>query len=588
MRTLKRAKHATLVTAVLALTLLPASLHAHAVVYPRTSTPGAYERYVLRVPNEKKVATTRVEIHFPAGLRVTSFEDVPGWQLEVLTDSAQAIVGAVWTGTLAPQRFVEFPFVAANPKTDAKLVWAAYQTYADGERVTWDGPEGSKTPASSTDIHAATGSPSARVALGMAAVAVLLSLVSLGLVLRRPPPTGAIALALVGLLAGKPVLAQSGAFVVTLGADTTAVEQYVRSGNTVTGDLVTRQGGTSVTHYVLTLNPDGTPATLVVTPRRADGSLVPGAYATATATYTADAFAAVISQRDTAMRRGFPVPAGSARLFPAVGGGIGPSIAMYEVLFAYMRSAHADSIPVLFLGATAARPGLPSWVKFVGLDSARIWLRFAPPTPAGPYAQFVRVDATGRVFGISGRETTQKIEARRVASLDVAAFATAFAAADAAGRGLVGTASAADSVRATVGTAHIAINYARPRVRGRDVFKNGVLGDTIWRTGANSATSFKTDVDLIVAGKTIPAGAYTLWTHVAPNNSAYELIFNKLTGEWGTDYHADQDAARVPLSVSSLNSPMEAFRIAVEPQGNGGVIALEWGTTRLSVPFALK
>jgi len=187
MRKLESAQRAKPFTAALiALSLLPASLHAHAVVHPRTSTPGAYERYVLRVPNEKKVATTRVEIHFPAGLRVTSFEDVPGWQLEVLTDSAQAIVGAVWTGILAPQRFVELPFVAANPKTDAKLVWPAYQTYADGERVTWDGPEDSKTPASSTDIHAATGSASARVALTMAAVAVLLSLVSLGLVLRRP------------------------------------------------------------------------------------------------------------------------------------------------------------------------------------------------------------------------------------------------------------------------------------------------------------------------------------------------------------------------------------------------------------------
>jgi hypothetical protein len=89
----------------------------------RLSTLGAYERYVLRVPNEKAVATTRVELRFPAGVRVTSFADVPGWQLEVVTDSAKAITAAIWTGTLPPQRFIEFPFVAVNPKTDARLEW---------------------------------------------------------------------------------------------------------------------------------------------------------------------------------------------------------------------------------------------------------------------------------------------------------------------------------------------------------------------------------------------------------------------------------------------------------------------------------
>src|SRR5690348_6628057 len=138
-----------------AVAVLPTLSCAHAVVFPKTSATGAYEKYVLRVPNEKAVATTKVEIHFPAGLRVTSFADVPGWKLEVITDSAKAITGAIWTGNLPPQRFAEFPFVAANPKTDTKLEWPAYQTYADGEKVEWTGPEGSKSPASVTTIAAA-------------------------------------------------------------------------------------------------------------------------------------------------------------------------------------------------------------------------------------------------------------------------------------------------------------------------------------------------------------------------------------------------------------------------------------------------
>lgn len=169
---------------------IPTSTWAHAVVYPKSSTTGGYEKYVLRVPNEKAVATTKVELHFPAGLRVTSFAEVAGWQLELVTDSAKAITAAIWTGTLPPQRFIEFPFVAANPKTDTKLEWPAFQTYADGERVEWTGPEGSKRPASVTTIGAATSASSSGggYTRWLPWAAVVLSVVSLGLSMRKPDP----------------------------------------------------------------------------------------------------------------------------------------------------------------------------------------------------------------------------------------------------------------------------------------------------------------------------------------------------------------------------------------------------------------
>ena len=164
---------------------LPSLALSHAVVYPKSSATGAYERYVLRVPNEKAVATTRVEIRFPADARVTSFADVAGWQLEVRTDSAKRIVGAVWTGSLAPQRFVELPFVAVNPKSATRLVWPVTQTYADGVNVEWTGAEGSKTPASVTAIGPAgsTGETSAPRWVPWAALVV--ALFALGLALRR-------------------------------------------------------------------------------------------------------------------------------------------------------------------------------------------------------------------------------------------------------------------------------------------------------------------------------------------------------------------------------------------------------------------
>src|SRR5918912_244227 len=136
--------------------ILPIVLCAHAIVSPAVSRPGAYERYVLRVPNESDAATIRVSIRFPAEVRVISFIDVPGWQLQATFDSTGRAMSATWTGSLPPERFVEFPFMAVNPKTAAQIAWPVTQMYADGQIVQWTGPRGSDTPASVTVVGGAT------------------------------------------------------------------------------------------------------------------------------------------------------------------------------------------------------------------------------------------------------------------------------------------------------------------------------------------------------------------------------------------------------------------------------------------------
>jgi uncharacterized protein YcnI len=194
----RRALHRALLVVSLgcaAAALLPAVGRAHVTVWPRAGARGAFERYVVRVPNEKNVPTTRVEIHFPAEVRISSFLEVAGWQLQVLTDSAGKITGAVWTGSLPPKRFIEFPFIGVNPKEGERVVFPALQTYEGGEIVQWTGPEGSKTPASVTTLterpaagaSGDAGSTPLYVALG----ALVLALVSLGLSLRPPPSSRA-------------------------------------------------------------------------------------------------------------------------------------------------------------------------------------------------------------------------------------------------------------------------------------------------------------------------------------------------------------------------------------------------------------
>ena len=165
--------------------LLPLVLCAHAVVSPGTSRPNAYERYVLRVPNEGDNPTIRVEITFPAEVRVISFADVPGWRIEASFDSTGRAVSAAWIGSLPPNRFIEFPFIGVNPAAGTTLVWPVIQTYASGVRAEWTGPRESESPASVTVIAGESSPSQSRLPLWLSILAVLLGLGALVLSARR-------------------------------------------------------------------------------------------------------------------------------------------------------------------------------------------------------------------------------------------------------------------------------------------------------------------------------------------------------------------------------------------------------------------
>ena len=134
----------------------PAPAPAHVSVWPQQSAPGAREKYEIRVPNEKQADTTAIEVRFPAGVRVTSFEQKPGWMTEAVRDGSGKIVGVRWTGKLAPGQFAEFGILAVNPATGTVLEWTAIQAYADGGKIEWSGKPGSKTPAARVTLAPAS------------------------------------------------------------------------------------------------------------------------------------------------------------------------------------------------------------------------------------------------------------------------------------------------------------------------------------------------------------------------------------------------------------------------------------------------
>lgn len=141
-----------------AVLLVPAVAEAHVTVWPKESAAKAWEKYEVRVPNEKQVDTVAVEVRFPAGVRAMSFEQKPGWMTEPVRDPSGKTIGVRWTGKLPPQQFAEFGIIAVNPAVAGELKWTAIQTYADRTSVEWSGDKGSKTPAPRVTIRAAASS----------------------------------------------------------------------------------------------------------------------------------------------------------------------------------------------------------------------------------------------------------------------------------------------------------------------------------------------------------------------------------------------------------------------------------------------
>ena len=114
------------------------------------------------------------------------------------------------------------------------------------------------------------------------------------------------------------------------------------------------------------------------------------------------------------------------------------------------------------------------------------------------------------------------------------------------------------------GPARIAIAYGQPHARGRKIEGGLIPLDTVWRFGANTATTLHSDVDLTLADLAIPRGDYSLF--VLYSNSGWSLVVNNATAQWGTDRDAKQDLGRVRLATRALPEPEETLTIYLIPE----------------------
>jgi len=143
-----------------------------------------------------------------------------------------------------------------------------------------------------------------------------------------------------------------------------------------------------------------------------------------------------------------------------------------------------------------------------------------------------------------------------------------------------------DVVIAEIGGARVTIEYGRPAKRGRAIWGSLVPYTRWWMPGADEATSFTTSAPLVFGSVTIPAGDYTLYTQ--PGETTFSLIVNGETGQFHTTYHPDRDVAHIDMQRTAPAAPAEQLTFAIEPKGDGGVLALTWDDREYTVPFRVK
>lgn len=160
--------------------------------------------------------------------------------------------------------------------------------------------------------------------------------------------------------------------------------------------------------------------------------------------------------------------------------------------------------------------------------------------------------------------------------------------------------SAAPSTRATVtvalngpqgsqvAPATIRVDYGQPHLRGRTLHVGDLVPlDSVWRFGANEATTLDTGVDLDLGGHRLAKGKYSLYA--LPSASGWQLIVNANTGQWGTNYAPDRDVVRIPLQKATLASPAESFSVWLIPSRDpgppSGEFRFAWGTDQLSTTW---
>ncbi len=149
-----------------------------------------------------------------------------------------------------------------------------------------------------------------------------------------------------------------------------------------------------------------------------------------------------------------------------------------------------------------------------------------------------------------------------------------------------------DSASIALNDLKLEVQYNRPSKRERDIFGALVPYNQVWRTGANEATTFSTNKDLVIQGMPLPKGDYTLWT--VPMENEWKVMFNSKQYQWGVNeemkpmWDPNYDVVELVVKAETLNTTVEKFTIAFDNTTGNLNLTMAWDKTKIAVPLNLR
>jgi Protein of unknown function (DUF2911) len=377
-------------------------------------------------------------------------------------------------------------------------------------------------------------------------------------------------------LKAQSTVTDTAGFVSTLGADTVAVERFVQTHDSVYGEAIARSPTTRRLVYSARFDRDGyvKSYTLMRLTSATDAKSPPALRLTVD--FRNDSVYLTDRHGDSTTTQTLPAPRNT---IPTAE----PTFGLIEVMAERGFAAHGSPAPfaLYYPGGTAdpataiSRANSRCCPMSDGSDS--VWIESATDTIRA------KVDAHGRLLGAADPGGTFQAVVTRISPPDLDRWAADYSARDASGKAL-GALSPRDTARGTAGRAHILVDYGRPTKRGRVIFGNVVPWNTVWRTGANAATTLVVDHDVLLGTTHLPAGTYTVFSVPAP--TSWMLVVSRKTGEWGTEYDSTADFARIPMRTATSSTPIERFTIGIEPKGSGAaVLTFSWDKVVARLPI---
>jgi hypothetical protein len=158
---------------------------------------------------------------------------------------------------------------------------------------------------------------------------------------------------------------------------------------------------------------------------------------------------------------------------------------------------------------------------------------------------------------------------------------------------------------ATIDGKTVTVDYGRPALKGRSPsdLMSQLPEDRVWRAGMNQVTTLTTKADLMIGGKKVAAGEYSVYVHV-PEGGDWSLVLNSVLGQplgkvWDgapdnmknepwphfayTKEIGDKEVARASMKSGNANPPADMFTIDLKSSGDGAVMMMSWGDQLWSI-----